>query len=156
MDAEGPAVAGPFDLVASSMALQWTADLGRALAGLGRLVRPAGRLALAVPGAETFREWRAALQGRACGVPDFPDMDGLRRLVPPGFSADLAEERRIVDYGSALAFLRALKAMGAAQPRPGHRPLDPGALRAGLSRLDDAGPRLTWHILYAVLRKDPD
>jgi malonyl-CoA O-methyltransferase len=138
------------------MALQWTTDLGRTLAGLGRLVRPSGRLVLAMPGADTFREWRSALDGQACGIPDFPTADVLRRLAPAGFSGPVTEQRRVVEYGSGLDFLRALKAMGAAQPRPGYRPMPPAALRAGLARLDSAGPRLTWHILYAVLRKGPD
>ncbi len=54
--------------------------------------------------------------------------------------------------GGALSFLRAMKSVGGVTPRPGYRPLAPGALRRAIRALDARhGGRVTWHIVYGGL-----
>ncbi len=144
MDGEAPDVAGRFDLVATSMALQWLGDPLAALERLQECLKPGGHLLFATLGADGFPEWRAALAAR--GLPD-----GLVRM--PRLPGVVHEERPTVAFESALAFLERLKAIGAGRPRPGYRPLPPGALRAALRRLDaDHGARVTGHVAYGHLR----
>jgi malonyl-CoA O-methyltransferase len=64
-DVEAGVPAGPFELVASSMALQWTLDPAAVLrAAAGRLT-PGGLLAVAVPVEGTLRELREAYAAAA-------------------------------------------------------------------------------------------
>jgi len=157
MDAERPALRGAFDLVISSMALQWTTNLAATVAGVWSLVRPGGLLAFALPGPETFREWRQAHQrlGLACGLWEYPDATALRAMLP-AVAVTIREERRSVSFRRALDFPRHLKALGGFVPRPGHAPLPPVRFRAVLAELDAVfpnGPRLTYQLFYALASK---
>lgn len=155
IDGEGvdPAL-GRFDLIASSLAFQWFADLPGAVARLAAMLSDGGLLAFSTMAANGFPEWTAALaaEGLAPGTPAYPDRDALTALTPPGFRADV----EIVDipqhHPDARAFLRGLKAIGAGTPAEGYRPLPPATLRAAMARFD-AGPRVvTWRIAYCLFR----
>lgn len=162
MDGEAPALAGGFDLVVSSFALQWFLDPGRALDRLAACLRPGGRLVFATLGAETFAEWRAAhaALGLSYGGIALPTAAALVREAQsprgPGAArlAGAVEEERIVRrYPHAFAFLHELKSLGADVPQPGHRPLGPGSLRRLLRRIaggdeTGAGFAVTYHVLY--------
>ena len=152
MDAEAPDLPEHgFDLIATSLAAQWFADLPAALGGLTRLLAPGGTLMVGTLGAATFREWRAAhaAQGEVSGVPDYPDAANLAAMLP---GADVARERFTLDYPDARAFLRSLAAIGAVTPRPGHAPLPPGRLRRIMARLG-APCAITWDILILSYHK---
>lgn len=158
MDAECPALRTSFDLVISSMALQWTSDPGAAVAGLWSLVRAGGLLAFALPGPETFGEWRRAHQrlGLDCGLWEYPDAQALRTMLPAGTTMFMKEERRRASFRSALDFPRHLKSLGGRVPRLGHAPLSPAQFKAVLAELDAAfphGPRLTYHLFYVLASK---
>ena len=143
MNAEAPELPDRFDLIATSMALQWMSDPVDALARLRRLLRPGGSLVYATLGPEGFTEWRAALaaEGLADGTVQVPALPGV-----------VHEERMTIAFGSAVSFLNRMKAIGAAEPRAGYRPLTPGALRTALRRLDrEHGARVTWHLVYGRL-----
>ncbi len=143
MDGEAPDCVGKFDLVALSMTAQWFADPLSGLQGLTRLLKPGGCVLYAAPGPGCLPEWRAALEnsGLPYGGVDMPELPHI-----------VSEEDRTVDYGSGIAFLRTLKAIGATTPRPGYVPLPPGHLRAALQRLErDHGARISWRIAYGKI-----
>ncbi|MDB5737659.1 MAG: hypothetical protein JWO65_1327 [Sphingomonas bacterium] len=141
MDGEAPGVAGPFDLICSSLAAQWFADLDGALTRLAALLAPGGLLAIATLAEGSFAEWRAAhdAAGVTSGTPDYPALDDPIEPI-------------VVDHADAPAFLRALKAIGAGTPRTGHRPLSPPQLRAVMRHFETGGARVTYRIAYHLRR----
>ncbi len=152
MDAEAPAVRPPFDLAASSMALQWTADLKTTLHGLAALLRPGGLLLAAVPGRESFRRWRAAAGrlGLPGGLP-LPSRAQWAASFPAG-QTTVWEERFEVRHADALDFFRSLKGLGAAVSVEGARPADLSAFRRLLREMDGTGTpfAMDYQALYAL------
>ncbi|MBT3071558.1 methyltransferase domain-containing protein [Rhodomicrobium sp. Az07] len=143
MDGDCPAVATGFDLVASSMTLQWCDDPRRSLESWRRLLKPGGRVVFATIGPGNFPEWRETLAslGEPVGLLDMPALDGVVR-----------EESITAEYGDAAGFIRALRDTGARQPRPGYRPLSATALRRALAAFDRRhGGCVTWRLVYGVL-----
>jgi malonyl-CoA O-methyltransferase len=153
MDGERPAVAGGLDLVCSNLTAQWFGDLPAALQGLASLLAPGGLLAISTLGAESFREWRAAhaALGLRPGTPPFRDAAQLRASFPPG-QLVLDEEIFVDRADAALELPRRLRAIGAATPAAGHRPLSAGALRRVLRALGPQ-PALSYQLFYARFRK---
>lgn len=151
MDAESPGVAGPFDLIASSLAAQWFADLPGTLERLAGLLAPGGRLLLATLGPDTFAEWKAAHRavGRDSGVPDYPGAETLAAMLP---GARVEPHAFTLDYADGREFLRSLAALGAQTPKPGHRPLPPGVLRRIMAAMG-APCAVTWDILLLDYRR---
>ncbi len=150
MDGALPAVRGGFDLVCSSLAPQWLPDLEAALRGWTALLAPGGRLMAATLADGSLAEWRAAHAGE--GVADgglaLPTLGRLRR------AGHWDAETVVVPHADGLAFLRALRRVGAGQPSPGHRPLDPGRLRRVLRRFEaEGGARASYEVAYGCLRR---
>ena len=54
-------------------------------------------------------------------------------------------------YADGHDFVRSLKALGASEPAPGHRPLTPGAFRRLLASLE-GGFTVTYHVLFGEVR----
>jgi malonyl-CoA O-methyltransferase len=156
MDGEYPSLEGGpgrFDLICSSMALQWFGDPARGLARLAALLAPAGRLAVALPVHGTFAEWRRAHEalGLRPRMIRFPRPGALRPQC--GDIAARVDVERIVEAcGGALAFLRDLKGIGATAPRPGCRPLSAPMLRRVCAEFDRAGARCSYRIAYCLWR----
>jgi malonyl-CoA O-methyltransferase len=149
LDGERPdGLEGPFDLIVSSLAFQWFVDLKGGLARLAAMLAPGGRLMFATLGKKTFSEWRAAHAALRlpCGTPEYPGPDDLP--WPTGFGHALEEDLVSQPYADGHDFVRSLKALGAGEPAPGHRPLSPGAFRRLLASLDH-GFTATYHVLYA-------
>lgn len=150
MDAEAPDVSGPFDLIASSLAAQWFADLPGTLARLTGLLAPKGRLLLTTLGAGTFAQWKDAHRalGVESGVPDYPEAEALAAMLP---GAQVQPHPVILHYKDARTFLLSLLALGAQTPKPGHRPLSPGQVRRIIK--DMGSPcAITWDILLLDYR----
>jgi len=148
MDAEAPTLAdGSVALIVSSLAAQWFSDLPQALAGLARLLVPGGRMLLTLPGAGSFAEWQNAHRalGLESGTPAFPDAETLRAMLPPGGAGGIDSETVIETHPDGLSFARTLASLGAAVPRPGHRPLSPGQLRQVIATLGRPCP-ISWTI----------
>ena len=148
MDGEAPDCGAGFDLVALSMTLQWFADPLLGLQRLKGLLKPGGVMYFAAPGPDSFPEWRAALDacGLRHGMVEMPQLPGVVEV-----------ETREVAYASGIAFLNALKAIGAATPRHGYCPLPPGSLRAGLRELEHThDSRVTWQIVYGRICAEAD
>lgn len=153
MDGRHPAAAGPFDLVCGNLVAQWFDDLPTALAGLSALLAPGGVLLLSLPGSATFVEWRAAhaAHGLKSGTRILPSREACLAALPPGDNR-IETERWRDTHAHGIDFLRALRAIGADTPAPGHLPLTPGQLRRVLRTLGPA-PRLTYELFYLTHRR---
>ena len=155
MDGERPELEGrQFDLIVSSLAVQWFADLRAGLAALAQLLKPGGRLLFSTLGNETFANWRAAHEalGLQDGTRNYPDLSEIEALMPSGGVVKLSEERIERDYDDARVFARRLKTIGANTPASGHKPLSPKDFRRISAHL---GENFTdhYHIIYASLIK---
>jgi len=148
MDGCRPACAAQFDLICGNLVAQWFDDLPAALKRLAALLAPGGALLLSLPGRETFREWRAAHAklGLKAGARVLPTQQACLAALPPGdnrIETELWQDH----YANGLDFLRALRALGADAPAPGHRPLSAGQLRRVLAALGPA-PLMTYEFFY--------
>lgn len=154
MDGENPGLEGGpggFDLICSSMALQWFDDPAQGLARLAALLAPAGHLAVALPVAGTFAEWRRAHEtaGLCPRTIPFPRPGDLR-MACESMAARIDVERIVDECGGALAFLRGLKGVGATVSRAGSRPLSLPALRRVCAEFDRAGGHCSYLIAYGL------
>ncbi|MGE4409717.1 MAG: methyltransferase domain-containing protein [Sphingomonadales bacterium] len=151
MDGEAPAFDGPwFDLIISSLAFQWFADLPRALDRLRGLLRPGGSLMFATMAQRSFHEWRDAHAriGMEAGTPLYPSIDQLRAMLTRHADAFLFEEDYAHDFGGARGLLAHLRGIGATVPVEGRVPLNPSQLRRVMRAFDEAGGRCTYHVAY--------
>lgn len=147
MDGESPDRSGPFDLIASSLAFQWFADLPTAIGRLRGLLAPGGWLAFATLTEGSFAEWRAACGDQPCGIPVYPGAAALGAL---GLSVQV--EHHGVDFGSARDFLRHLKGIGASLPRAGYHPMKPATLRQVMAAFDAHGAHATYATAICLLQ----
>lgn len=138
---------GPFDLVCSSLALQWFDHALPALRRWQRWLAPDGHCMVATLGPGSFGEWRAAheAEGLEPGTPEFTQAETIAAL--PGWSVETTLLRE--HYADAASFLHALKTIGAATARPGHRPLAPAALRRVMTAFDRNGSGVTYEVVTA-------
>lgn len=158
LDAESPhfeTVEKPFDLICSSLAAQWFEDLAGALGRLFRLLKPGGHLLLSTLAADTFAEWRAAHEslGLTAGTPSYPDRAALEAILLDGSAGRIAIETFTSTYPSGRDFVRTLRALGAATPRSGHRPLPPRSMHAVLQKFEEAGARISWQVAFCSFRR---
>ena len=150
-DAVQPAVSGGFDLICSSLALQWLDDPEATLAALMRLLLPGGTLHVATLVAGTLDGWRDAhlAEGLSDGGLDHPHPG---RLAATGGTWDT--ETIAVAYPDGLSFLRGLRGVGADLSLAGRRPLGPGALRRVLRRFESEHDSVaSYRIAYGILRR---
>lgn len=145
MDGATPNRDGPFDLICSSLAMQWMSDLGAAVVRLRALLAAHGTLAFTTLAAGSFAEWRAAYGAAMPGTPDYPSPEALRAL-----GLEVAVETFDHDYDDARDFLRALKAIGAGTPRPGYHPLPPAAFREVMARFEAGGARARYVVATCI------
>ena len=111
-----------FDLVASTLALHWTADLPGALIQLRRALKPDGLLLAAMFGGQTLIELRTVLfeaeLAEEGGVsprvsPAIELADAAALLQRAGFALPVADSERVtVTYPDMLALMRDLRGMG--------------------------------------------
>lgn len=151
MNGENPDVElGQFDLIVSSMAMQWFNDLPLALSRLARMLKPGGQLAFATLGNGNFPEWRALLDKHDAGVGlhDYPSVDAFP--WPIGTTGHIEEECLKEEHRNGAAFLKSLRAIGAAAPRMGYKPLPPEKMRR-LLIATSKGFAVTYHVLYGSL-----
>lgn len=134
MDGEHPDLDGPFDLICSSLAMQWFTDLDAALGRLRMLLAPGGRLAFTTLADGSFAEWRAAHGEAEDGLHAYPDADALAAM-----GLEVAIRHHCIRHADARDFLRSMKDIGAGAPRAGHRPLSPGTLRRVMASFEAGG-----------------
>jgi len=140
----------PFDLICSSLALQWFEDAAAALSRMAGWLAPGGHCVVATLGPGSFAEWRAAhaAEGLVAGTPAFAPVADLARL-----DSALTVENRIERHADARAFVHALKAIGAGTSAPGHRPLTPAELRRVMANFDRNGCSVTYEIVTCHLHR---
>ncbi len=148
-----------FDLLFSSLALQWCEDLDAALEECRRVLRPGGLLLMATFGRDTLHELRevfAEVDG-APHVSPFPDLLALGdRLLAGGFRDPVIDsERFTLTYTDAQRLMRDLKAIGAGNALSDRRRSLTGKTRmqraiAGYERFrcDERLPA-TYEVIYA-------
>jgi NADH dehydrogenase [ubiquinone] 1 alpha subcomplex assembly factor 5 len=120
-----------FDLVASILALHWTADLPGVLVQLRRALKPDGLLLAAMFGGQTLVELRTALFDAELAVeggvsprvsPAVELADAAALLQRAGFALPVADSETItVTYPDMLALLRDLRGMGETNALAGRR-----------------------------------
>lgn len=150
-----PGFAGRFDLVCSSLALQWFADPAAALARMHDWLAPGGHLAVTTLADGTFAEWRAAhaRAGAEAATPVYPDGSALRAMLPG--SGTMRINRFVDAHGDAGSFLRGLRAIGAHRPREDRRPIGPAAMRRVFREFVDAGASVTYEVATLICGKAP-
>ncbi len=144
MDGEAPALlAGRFDLVCSSLALQWFTDPAAALAAWCRLLRPGGRLLVATLADGTFREWQAALATAGAGPVGltYPPASQMHDWLP---GLTLSPRTIVETHPDSRHFLLSLRDIGAGFAA---RRLDAVRLRRAMRALEAAGPvEITYQV----------
>ncbi|MGS1010401.1 dethiobiotin synthase [Achromobacter anxifer] len=155
LDGEHPAgLEGGYDLICSSLAVQWFSDLNAGLGRLAALLAPGGCLAVATLAQGTFQEWQAAhaAAGLAAATPPYP----CAASIHPDWgnlAGGVRSERLIQNHPDGLHFLRALKGIGATTPAPGRAPLSAAQLRRVLAAFDEQGAGVTYHLAYGMWKK---
>ncbi|MBT0669871.1 methyltransferase [Novosphingobium profundi] len=134
-----------FDLIVSSLAMQWFDAAPTALERLRGWLAPGGHLVVTTLGAGTFAEWRAAHAAQRL-------TPGTPRFLPPETFAALPQAQVSVDehrqpFADARAFLRAVKAIGAGTAHPDHVPLAPADLRAVMAQFEGNGSTATYEVV---------
>ncbi|MGE0485068.1 MAG: malonyl-ACP O-methyltransferase BioC [Gammaproteobacteria bacterium] len=116
-----PFAPGRFDLVLSSLALQWCENLPEVFAGTRRALRDGGLFLFTTLGPDTLRELRAAFAASSATahVNRFIDMHDIGDLLGhAGFADPVMEtEYLTVEYPDVLALMRDLKGIGASNAR---------------------------------------
>lgn len=148
LDAAQPDVPLGFDLVCSSLTLQWLDDPASVIDRWRALVRPGGVLAFSTLLAGSFAEWREALMAAGVAEPEpaLPTLDELRAWVGPGAQVrtlDLTES-----YPDGLSFLRALRRAGVDAALG--RTLSAGALRRALKEFEAGGASIGYRAVLVV------
>ena len=148
MDGDRPTPDHEFDIIASSMSLQWFDDPIESIKRQRQSLASDGRVAYATLGQDNFPEWRETLDriGEPVGLIQMPVLPGV-----------VFQECIQINYGSAEKFLATLRATGAHQPRPGYRPLSPSALKNACTEFNRSyAGRITWRVVYGLLgREEP-
>ena len=131
-----------FDLILSGMMAQWLPEPAAALRRWTEWLAPGGHLAVALPIAGSFHEWRTLCQSQGLRDRLWP----LPRVAP---FADMETEQKTltVVYDSAQDFLGTLKRIGASTPHPDHTPLKVAQMRRVLKSASQPFP-VTYRILY--------
>ncbi len=143
-----------FDLICSSLAMQWFDDLEAATARMLGWLAPGGQLVFTTLAAGTFAEWRAAhaAEGLSPGTPDLPTAAQLAAIQQSLQCGPPRVDRHAETYCDARTFLRALKAIGASTASSGHRPLPPEAMRRVMRSFEKAGASVTFEVVTCHYR----
>ena len=166
-----PLKGASFDIVFSSLTLQWVSSMVRAFSEVHRVLKPGGAFIFSTLGPDTLFELRAALSraknGKGAVVPSFMTfpakevlVEGLKRA---GFECVHLESRPGTrDYKNMAELLKTLKKIGASNPHEnGSSTLARGLVlreASGIYERDfpsvnGRGIRATYEILYTVARK---
>lgn len=156
LDAEAPEAAGEgYDLICSSLSMQWFTDRAATLARLAAMLAPGGMMAFSTLCAGSFDEWRRvhAAAGQECAIPAYPAPERLAEDWPRGGQGFWEVETILDRPETALAFVRELRQIGASLPREGVRPVAPGMMRRLLRDLETpSGVTVTYGVGYGLFR----
>lgn len=158
--------AGRCDLVASSMALQWTVEPAAVLRAAAQRLEPGGTLALAVPVAGTLGELRQAYVHAAAELGlsgwrhpglDLHPAERWARWAGQAFEEVALEERTVVErHPTARAALESVRGVGASDCGGGAGPAAVRLVRSALARWDErrgpGGVPATWNLAVLTAR----
>lgn len=144
-----PEFAGRFDLVCSSLAMQWFEDLAGSLARMLTWLAPGGHLLFTTLGAETFAEWREAheREGLQPGTPKLLSASRLETILKDAQAAPPLIEYHRDAHKGALSFLQSLKSIGAGTPSERHRALSLPQLRRVMRNFENSGATVTYEVV---------
>jgi malonyl-CoA O-methyltransferase len=155
MDGEYPDLGEQrFDLIVSSLAVQWFTDLAAGLRRLHGMLGPGGLLAVTTLGSGTFQEWRDACHGAGVdsATPPYPSPDSLRGML--GSGAQVLQQVWPLSCTDLHDFLNHLKTTGA-RAAPGHAPLSAAVLHRILRTCNKRPFIATYDVLTVLWQKEP-
>ncbi|MBL4614669.1 MAG: methyltransferase [Magnetovibrio sp.] len=155
MDGEHPDLGTQsFDLIVSSLAIQWFSDLNAGLERLSQHLKPGGHIVFSTLGEHTFKEWRAAHADLELldGMPAFLSSAAITLAWPKSGRGEVREKRIQRGYADARTFARTLKTIGANTPAMGHRPLSPKNFRRVSDQLGQNFTN-TYHVVFGQFTK---
>ena len=135
IDGEAPDLpAGSLDLIVSNLAAQWFEDLPSAVKRMAECLAHSGRLLITTLGQTSLTEWRGAVAdaGYHAGTPDYPTAQALADVLP---QMQVGSHLITMTYDDSRAFLRSLKAIGAAIPVRDYKQLPTAAMRRAMNYL---------------------
>ncbi|MBJ9976990.1 malonyl-ACP O-methyltransferase BioC [Pseudomonas sp. S75] len=152
-----------FELIFSSLALQWCEPFARVLAEAQRVLKPGGVLAFSSLCVGTLEELRASWEAvdSQVHVNRFRRFEDYQRLCGDSGLQVLALERRahVLHYPAVRDLTHELKALGAHNLNPGRpsgltgRARMQGMLQAYEGLRERCGLPATYQVVYGVLRK---
>ncbi|MCX8667205.1 methyltransferase domain-containing protein [Acetobacteraceae bacterium B3987] len=157
MDGENPQPQGipdeGFDLITSSLCLQWFEDRTRAFSRLVSLLRPGGWLMVSTLLEHSLHEWQESCKATTipCGVPDYPSLTQLQKEWPTGGDGKWDIYTLHDPAPSARHFLKGLRMIGASLPRDGHRPTH--GLRRAMHHFDSHFNHVTYQVAFGIFQK---
>ena len=143
MDGENFLIDQKFDLIVSSLAIQWFDNPVTGLQKICQNLAQDGLLYFSTLGNDSFSQWKQTLNDLKLpsGILETPEYDGI-----------FEEINQIISYQNALEFLRSLKKIGAQNPRADYQHISPAELMRACKAFDSAyHGDITWHILYGCL-----
>jgi malonyl-CoA O-methyltransferase len=145
-DGENLNVDQKYDLVISSMAVQWFENPNATLNGYKNILTSDGTVYFSTLGNKSFQEWRHCLN-------ELNLSSGL--LYQHQYDAIFEEDKTLMTYKSGLEFLKDFKIIGAHQSRENHQPLKQSELKKACALLEEKyDASVTWHIQYGRIFND--
>lgn len=140
-----------FDLICSSLAVQWFDDTPAALTRMAEWLAPGGHVMVTTLGPDSFAQWRTAHvdEGVTPGTPHFASIDRFAALNPTSLLVD----DHIEHHPDARSFIRSVKAIGAGTSRPDHRPLSPVQMRRVMDQFTKMGCAVTYQVVTCHIHR---
>lgn len=155
MDGEDPPEYPFYDLICSSLSMQWFTHRKRGLHRLIAQLNYGGRLWVTTLCEDSFHEWRQLFEHYhwVCPVMKCPRINELQSDWPALGSGKWISEK-IIDYPeNGLTFLRHFKKIGASLPQNLAPPLSVPKLKTLLNLFDRGEKEITYHIGYGSFQK---
>lgn len=151
---------GPWALVTGNFVAQWFRDPSGTLSRLATGLAPGGLILMAMPGMDSFPEWKERCRKLNITFTgnQLPDTERLVIQCSSGpFQVDYHEEPFKTTYESALHFFQELRDVGASTPLSGKQ-LSARDFRRLVKEWDQsvqpAPVQVTWHLLFLAIRRD--
>lgn len=155
MDGEDPALArdwvrreGGFDVICSSLAFQWFANLPTALTVLRRLLAPGGQMIFTTLGAGSFARWHAALAAAGLAVQggDYPTLAQMRGWAGPSVRVQTFAQR----FDTGRDFLKMLSGLGADRQKANAGRVSAARLRRAVRLFEQDSPVAEYNVFFVT------
>lgn len=155
MDGENFNLSQSFDLIVSSMAMHWFADLKASLKQLMKQLSSNGKLVVSFLGSNSLLQWRQVFQELNMSVPTphFPQEMELNKFHP---ELNFEKEMAVYQYQNSFQFLKTLKKLGAHASRAEHAILSSAELRRVMKHFDKKSGstvEIPYEIIYGSYTK---